>query len=224
MCTALAVACGDSTDDTTDTDDTDTEDSDTDLVDTALTFGEEEELTTSTSTEDMNFYLPMGWFGGLAVKLKAPDPPFEIRAISALMYNRTNSMNYEEESGNCTADVPVNLVAWVGENPKRATEDGEPLPALATVEASGDGLEGGADDGYPEMVTGVLDEPVLVTEDGKLYVAIVKGEPQVGRGACAASMAYSDKEAVWMLPDGEANWNEYEDSVPDIRITVAQAE
>jgi len=192
---ALAIGCtsddSDKEDGTSDSSDTAADDSSDTGTDAA--FGNEIALSpfTSDSFETLNVdsdpdrssYFPVRhyfWPVGLTA-LEAPEPPYEIRALSIWVMaganaacNDFNSSWDCQEAAHCDTRTPLKLVAYVGETPPRSFAGGDndlelpDLPYTASVEVSGG--YGAPADWDAELLTGTLDEPVLVEESGTLWV------------------------------------------------------
>ena len=174
---------------------------------------EQELVTSAAGHAGWEYYLPMGWFAGLAVSFEAPSPPYEIRSFSVSTINMW-SFTLDGDDFVCDSTVPFQLGVWLSEeaSPSALTEE----TAIAMMTASGVGESAGE----LEDVRGVLDVPVIVEEEGFLIAAVIKGEPQDDRATCAAANEYDSDDLILMLEDGAEDWVSYTEAVPDIRLVL----
>jgi hypothetical protein len=165
-----------------------------------------------------------------AVSVEAPEPPYEIRSISAMVLDYNDNGFAGQD---CDGAVELRLFAFVhdGEDLTDWTATGADWPELPSV-ASGKVIGDGDGDGDPatDLLTLTFDPPVRVDEPGLLWIAY---ETVTEEGSliscplgCAPPADSSNLSPAWSYePEGNAwgsapGWHEFPDERADLRVTI----
>jgi len=224
----LLMACGG---ETTETGDTAGEDGSTELA--ADYFNGELELeSVGAEPGETAAYWPetAADVHAYVVAFEAPEPPYEIKSLGVDVLT-----GYGADGYRCSAEVPVELVAWVEEDATRdptgynAVDENDipQLPALASAMATGqspDDLSEDDNDGVVP-VTAEFESPIRVRDAGRLFVA-VKIQPQaedVNDSPCILQYQYDGPETMWMHSGGGSTIPKWEvhDKRANFRVTLA---
>jgi len=202
------------------------------------------------SDPDRSGYFPARhyfWPLGLTA-LDAPEPPYEIRELAIWVLAGSNAACNDFESGfddcqeasHCNTTVPLKLVAYVGDAPPRSFPGGEAdlelpeVPFIASVEVSGG--YGAPSSWDAELLTGVLEEPVLVEESGPLWIGYAQTVESDVNVSCPGSytamrteLSDDDRnEFVWwgqnnLFANGATGWNVTDESDSEQLRPIVQA-
>ena len=195
--------------------------------------GDSFDTLNTDSDPDRSSYFPVRhyfWPLGLTA-VEAPEPPYEIRELSVWVLAGANANCNEfdeswdcQQPAHCDTTVPLNLVAYVGDAPPRSFRGGyedlelPDVPFIASVEVSGG--YGAPSNWDAELLTGTLDEPVLVEESGTLWIGYsqavasdVNSSCVAGYSALRTELSEEDQnEFVWweqnnLFTGGGTGWN-----------------
>jgi len=184
------------------------------------------------------------WPVGL-VAVEAPEPPYEIRELSVITLagaeancNEFDSNWDCQQPADCDTTVPLQLVAYVSDESPRSFGGGSEdldlpsIPYIATVEVSGGVGAPGNWDG--EILTGVLDTPVVVDEPGTLWIGYAQITASGEAASCPAGYTVSPSDMsdtdgnsfVWweqenLFSNGATGWIASEpDEEDQLRVLV----
>ncbi|MCB9665897.1 MAG: hypothetical protein H6732_17460 [Alphaproteobacteria bacterium] len=162
-------------------------------------------------------YIPGPLGKHIAVRLDAPEPPYEVRGLSVALLQSAQAY----AGRTCSTQAAISLAVFVDDAEEATDFEGKNKPRYTAL-AGGELTGGKGKNGTVREAALTLDEPVLVEEEGYLWVVYQALGGDEDPMPCVAACDGAEMPPAWQWSSDDSGFARMTTSRPGFRVTVGR--